>query len=111
MTNIIVPYTRKQFEYLLQESEDWGIALLGYTREIKYHAPKHPILEFIKETAVIFPQKCAVQPLEKATMIFTDGSSNGRAVVWSKGKPPIIKQTKKKKICAADRINCGYLGI
>lgn len=95
MQEIVIPYSRLQFEQLLQESDDWGLALMGYTGQIKYHLPKHPIIEFVKETALIFPQQCSIEPLTEAQTIFTDGSSNGVAVVWTEGEPPIISHTGK----------------
>lgn len=42
MQNIIIPYSKQQFEQLLQNEEDWGIALQGYSGQIKYHLPRHP---------------------------------------------------------------------
>lgn len=95
MHNIMIPYSRKQFEYLLQEDQDWGIALTGFVGQILYHIPKHPILEFVRETPLIFPTRCSVEPLQEAIVLFTDGSSNGKAVIWTEGQSPIVTQTDK----------------
>lgn len=82
MHNIIIPYNKKQFKTLLMEDENWGISLKGYNGQIKYHYPRHPLIEFFKETEVIFPTKCSRQPLESVLCIFTDGSSNGKSVIY-----------------------------
>lgn len=92
MHNIILPYNKRQFEILLIEDDDWGIALQGYTGQIKYHYPKHPLIEFYKETEIIFSNKCSSQPLESALCIFTDGSSNGRSMVYVPGQRPLIEE-------------------
>lgn len=95
MQEIIVPYSKTQFEYLLQENENWGLALTGYAGQIKYHLPKHPVLKFVKETKILFPEKCSITPLETAFTIFTDGSNNGTTAVWVEEKPPIVSHTDK----------------
>ena len=82
MQNIIVPFNRQQFEQLLQNDEDWGIALQGYTGQIKYHLPRHPLIEFAKNAEFVFLSNVSKEPLQKALLLFTDGSSNGREVVY-----------------------------
>ena len=95
MHNIIIPYNKKQFEILLTESEDWGIALQGFTGQIQYHYPKHPLIEFYKETEIIFPSRYLQQRLEAALCIFTDGSSNGKFAVYVQDHEPLVRQEKK----------------
>jgi ribonuclease HI len=92
MQNIIIPFNRHQFKQLLQNDEDWGIALQGYTGEIKYHLPRHPLIEFAKNAEFVFLSNVSKEPLQKALLLFTDGSSNGRAVVYRENHPPIIKR-------------------
>lgn len=52
---IVVPYTKVQFDLLLQEKEDWPISLLGFLGEVHFHLPKDPLLTFTLQTAIIFP--------------------------------------------------------
>ena len=40
----------------------------------------------MKTHPVIFPKKFSIQPLEGAILVFTDGSSNGKAVTIIDGK-------------------------
>jgi len=40
----------------------------------------------LKTHPVIFPKKFSIQPLEEAILVFTDGSSNGKAVTIIDGK-------------------------
>ena len=64
----------------MQNDEDWGITLQGYTGQIKYHLPRHPLNEFTAE--FIFPNEVPEDPLQEELFLFTDGSSNGREVVY-----------------------------
>lgn len=92
MHNIIFPYNKKQTDILLIKDEDWEIALQSYSGQIKYHYPRHPLIEFFKETEVIFPRKCSLQPIDGALCIFTDGSSKGRFAVYVPGREPLVRQ-------------------
>lgn len=64
----------------------------GYTRQIKYHLPRHPLIEFAKTTDFIFPNMISNIPLEKANLLFIDGPSNGTVVVYRESCFPIIKR-------------------
>lgn len=90
---IVIPYNKKQLESLLQNHDDWAVALQGYLGQIKYHYPKHPLLEFIKNVELIFPCKFSAQPLPDAILLFTDGSSTGRSVVFSPEKGTFVTKT------------------
>lgn len=96
MHNIIVPYSKIQFEALLMNDDDWVIALQGYAGQIKYHYPKYPLLEVLKETAIIFPTNYSYEPLSQVLNIFTDGSSNGRVVVYVPGHEPLVQESAGK---------------
>ena len=79
----------------MQNDEYWGITLQGYTGQFKYHLPRHPLIEFAKNAEFVFPSKVSKEPLQEALLLFTDGSSNGRAVVYRENHPPIIKRVIK----------------
>lgn len=82
---IITPYNKNQVEQLMQNNEDWVLALMNYVGEIKYHYPRHPIIEFTKSVDLVFPVSCSQEPLSQALNVFTDGSSTGRAAVYTVG--------------------------
>lgn len=63
----------------------------GYAGQILYHYPRHPLIEFVKSTAIIFPRNFSHEPLLGAMVIFTDGSSNGRSVVYAEGYEPWVE--------------------
>lgn len=92
MHNIVIPFSKAQFDMLLLNDDDWLLALQGYCGQIKFHYPKHLLVEFFRDTAVIFPTKCSLQPLAIALTIFTDGSSNGKSVVFMPGQKPIVQE-------------------
>lgn len=52
---IITPYKKGQVDLLLQNNEDWILSLQNYTGQIKYHYPKHPLIEFAKTVEFMFP--------------------------------------------------------
>ena len=84
---IVIPYNKQQFSILQQTDDDWGIALINYAGEIKFHLPKHPLLKFTKEVQFIFPSKVSSKPLEGAlTIIKTDNT-------------PAYTSTAFKKFC------------
>ena len=51
-----------------------------------FHLPSSPLLHFLKTHPVIFPRTFSIQPLEGAILVFTAGSSNGKAVTIINGK-------------------------
>nr|XP_027787622.1 uncharacterized protein Ervk-19 [Marmota flaviventris] len=80
MHNLVIPYSRDQLNTLMEHSEDWQIALQGYCGHIKFHLPSHPLLYSVKNHPVTFPKLFSSEPLpQPAALVFTDGSSNGRA--------------------------------
>ena len=76
---ITVPITAQQFENLLQNSLSWAEAFLGFLGEVTYHLPGNPLLLFLQKHPFIFPKLYSEQPLDYAALVFTDGSSNGKA--------------------------------
>ena len=67
-------------QFLLQNSDDWQVSLIDFWGQILFNLPSSPLLLFLKTHPVIFPKKFSIQPLEGAILVFTDGSSNGKAV-------------------------------
>lgn len=80
---LTIPYNKAQLENLYQFNEDWILALQNYTGQILYHYPRHPIIEFARHVELIFPVWFSHSPLDHAVNIFTDGSSTGRAAVFT----------------------------
>lgn len=77
---IIIPYNSEQLTYLISEDETWQIALLTFVGKISHHLPKNPLLHFVKQHPVIFQKTCSSTPVpQPASLVFTDGSSNGMA--------------------------------
>ncbi|VFV34643.1 Hypothetical predicted protein [Lynx pardinus] len=72
----IIPYNKNQLQDLIESNENWQIALSDFRGEILFHLPKNPI--FLPP--VIFLEKCKSSPIPNASLVFTDGSSNGKAV-------------------------------
>lgn len=60
--------------------------LQNYSGQIKYHVPQNPLLKFVEEIEISFPLKISQEPLDKAMMVFTDGSSNGTSAVHLPGQ-------------------------
>lgn len=89
MHEIIIPYTREQFDQLLQIDDQWAIAFLNFTGKISFHLPNNPLLHFLLQTEIIFPKWCSSTPINNAMLIFTDGSSNGKAVTIINSQPTV----------------------
>lgn len=47
VANIVIPYTRDQFEILQNSNEEWQISLSNYRGQVLYHLPKNLLLQFI----------------------------------------------------------------
>ena len=80
VANIVIPFNKDQLQFLLQNSDDWQVALIDSRDQILFHLPSNPLLHFLKTHPVIFLKKFSIQPLERTILLFTDGSSNGKAV-------------------------------
>ena len=86
VANIVIPFNNDQLQFLLQNSDDWQVALIDFRGQILFHLPSSPLLHFLKAHPLIFLKKFSIQPLEGAILVFTDGSSNGKAVTIIDGK-------------------------
>ena len=78
---ICVPYALEQQDWLFQFSDNWSIAFANYPGRITHHYPSDKLLQFASSHAFIFPKIVRRQPIPEATLIFTDGSSNGTAAL------------------------------
>ena len=76
---IVQPYSVSQDTWLKQHSTDLLLAQIGFNRTIDNHYPQDRLIKFLNVHEVIFPKMTSLQPLYNALLIFTDGSSKGRA--------------------------------
>jgi hypothetical protein len=76
---IVQPYSVSQDTWLKQHSTDWLLAQIGFNGTIDSHYPQDRLIKFLNVHDIIFPKMTSLQPLNNALLIFTDGSSKGRA--------------------------------
>ena len=76
---IIISYTSDQVEWLLQFNDDWAMAYASFVIIIDNHYPNDPLIQFVKSHSLIFPKVTSKTPLLDGTLVFTDGSSTGKA--------------------------------
>lgn len=76
---LIIPYTKEQIDWLLQNEDDWIIALTSFQGKIDNHYPSHKLLQFSRLHPFIFPKITSSTPLDNAPLVFSDGSSSGIA--------------------------------
>ena len=74
---LIVPYTAAQVQTLAATSDDWAVLVTSFSGQIDNHYPKHPILQFALNQAIVFPQVTAKDPLTDGIVVYTDGSKTG----------------------------------
>lgn len=63
----------------MTNSENFAVALIAFAGTLQYHLSSRPVLQFLQLQSLIFPSKYSYEPLNNAHLIFTDGSSNGKA--------------------------------
>lgn len=73
----VVPYDKNQLDILTNTVDDWAIVTTSYPVRFDNHYPSHPLIDFCKDTQLIWPKTCRLEPLAGATTIFTDGSKQG----------------------------------
>nr|KAF6460616.1 hypothetical protein HJG59_011521 [Molossus molossus] len=76
---IIQPYTVDQIRWLMQNTEFWPISLASYAGILDNHYPPDKLIDFANKHEFTFPTLTASKPLRNALLVFTDGSSTGRA--------------------------------
>ena len=64
--NIVIPFNNDQLQFLLQNSDDWQLALIDFRGQILFHLPLISLLHFLKTHPVIFLKKFSIQPLKGA---------------------------------------------
>ena len=75
-----VQYTKQQIDWLFQNNNSFAIVFVQFVGQIKKNLfPADPMLQFTQLHSFLFPKVVAKDPLKNAMLIFTDGSSNGRA--------------------------------
>ena len=88
---IVQPYSVGQDTWLKQHSTDWLLAQIGFIGTIDNHYPQDRLIKFLNVHEVIFPNMTSLQPLHNAVLVFTDGSSKGRAGFLISNQEVIIK--------------------
>lgn len=83
---LVLPYTPSQVQWLTQNEDAWAINLISFQGLIDNHFPANRLVQFFLKTPVIFPKITKRTPLNDATLVFTDGSSTGRAAYSIDGK-------------------------
>ena len=59
-----------------------------------HHLPSHVLLNFISRHPVIFPVRCKQSPVPNTQIVFTDGSTNGKASIVTKNQQKVLKTQK-----------------
>ena len=88
---IVQLYSVSQDTWLKQHSTDWLLGQIGFKRTIDSHYPQDRLIKFLKVYEVIFPNLTSFPPLHNAVLVFTDGSSKGRAGFLINNQQVIIK--------------------
>jgi hypothetical protein len=83
---LIVPYTAAQVQTLAATSNDWAVLVTSFSGQIGNHYPKHPILQFALNQAIVFPQVTAKDPLTDGIVVYTDGLKTGIGAYVVNGK-------------------------
>jgi hypothetical protein len=81
---IVQPYSVSQDTWLKQyilllHSTDWLLTQIGFNRTIDSHYPQDRLIKILNVHEVMFPKMTSLQPVYNALLIFTAGSSKGRA--------------------------------
>lgn len=82
----IVPYDKSQLSTLVNTIDEWSILATSYPIPFDNHYPSHPLIEFCKDTHLIWPKICKSEPLANAITIFTDASKKGTGAYVVEGK-------------------------
>jgi hypothetical protein len=67
------------------------LAQIGFKGTIESHYPQDRLIKFLKVHEVIFPNMTSLQPLHNTFLVFTDGSSKGRAGYFINNQQVIVK--------------------
>ena len=76
---IVQSYSVDKDTWRKQHSTDLLLAQIGFIGTIDNHYPQDRLIKFLNVHEVIFPNMTSLQLLHNALLVFTDGSSKGRA--------------------------------
>ena len=85
---INVPYTKQQIEWLFYNSDSQAIAFAQLQGQINNILPADQLLQFTQQHSFIFPRTVVMDDL----LIFTNGSSNGKAAYVVSGKGQVVQK-------------------
>ena len=88
---IVQPYSVGQETWLKQHSTDWLLAQIGFKGTIESHYTQDRLIKNLSVHELIFPNMTSLQPLHNAVLVFTGGSSKGRAGYLINNQQVIIK--------------------
>lgn len=83
---ILLPYDASQVKWLIQTSDDWAVNCTSFLGVIDNLYPTDKLIQFLYKTPVVFPKRTKSDPINGATVVFTDGSSSGVAAFNIGGK-------------------------
>lgn len=87
---LYVPYSIQQVQTLAATSYEWAVLVSSFLGRIDNHYPKHPVLQFASQHALVFPRVTALQPLPDGLVVYTDGSSTGKGA-YVVGEKVVVK--------------------
>ena len=70
VANIMIPFNKDQLQFLLQNSDDWQVALIDFRGQILFHFPSSPLLHFLKTHPVIFSEEIFYSTFGKGNFSF-----------------------------------------
>lgn len=107
LQSIIVPFSKEQHT-LWKLLLDWQMALANFPGQTDCHYPSDPIVQFACTTSFIFPKVISSKPIPNATVVFTNGSSNGHAEYWTQSKTKVISNppcsAQRTELCAVGAV-------
>lgn len=78
---IIISYNAEQLQWLLNMTDDFPVALANFMGKVSFHFPRDKIIHFASLYTFTFYKIVQFYPINDAITLFTDGSSNGKAVL------------------------------
>ena len=88
---IYVAYTKQQIDWLFQNSDSWATVIALFEGQINNFFPDDLLLQFTQLYSFIFSKVIAKDLLQESMLIFTDGSSNGRAAYAVNGEGRVVQ--------------------
>ena len=88
VAQMMITGRRQTLTYFCKEPD---IIVQPFKGTIDSHYPQDRLIKFLNVHEVIFPNMTSLQPLHNAVLVFTDGSSKGRAGFLINNQQVIIK--------------------